>query len=174
MRNGLYRPLGDAAEVLNQLVRQHEAPKYLFADNGAEFAGRLVDLRAYQHGVRIDFSRPGKPTDNAYIETFLGSFRDQCLNLHWFASIAEAQRLIEACIGMQREPSSQGSWAHRHAHITDDYVDQTNELPCSWRNPKTYEATDWYQFVEGVKAHQNAGWDILVAENLPGLDAPGM
>lgn len=84
------------ALVLNRLVRQRGAPKYLFADNGGEFTGRLVDLWAYHHGVRIDFSRPGRPTDNAYIETFNGSFRDECLNLHWFASIGEARRLIEA------------------------------------------------------------------------------
>ncbi|GAA4488473.1 hypothetical protein GCM10023157_36540 [Gluconacetobacter asukensis] len=44
----------------------------------------------------MDFSRPGKPTDNAYIETFNGKLRDECLNLHWFGSIAEAQRQIEA------------------------------------------------------------------------------
>jgi putative transposase len=62
-------------EVLNRLVRQHGAPQYLFADNGAEFTGQLVDLWAYHHGTRIDFSRPGKPTDNAHIETFNGSLR---------------------------------------------------------------------------------------------------
>jgi putative transposase len=56
-------------EVLNRLVRRRGAPQYLFADNGAEFTGHLVDLWAYHHGVRIDFSRPGKPTDNAFIET---------------------------------------------------------------------------------------------------------
>src|SRR3546814_1109378 len=49
-------------DALNRLVRQRGAPRYLFADNGAEFTGRLVDLWAYHHGVRIDFSRPGKPT----------------------------------------------------------------------------------------------------------------
>ena len=83
-------------EVLNRLVRQRGAPQYLFADNGAEFTGHLVDLWAYHHGVRIDFSRPGKPTDNAHIETFNGSLRDECLNLHWFATIVEARRIIEA------------------------------------------------------------------------------
>jgi transposase InsO family protein len=46
--------------------------------------------------TRIDFSRPGKPTDNAHIETFKGSLRDECLNLHWFETIDEARRLIEA------------------------------------------------------------------------------
>lgn len=83
-------------DVLNRLVRCRGAPKYLFADNGAEFTGHLVDLWAYHHGTRIDFSRPGKPTDNAFIETFNGSLRDECLNIHWFETIAEARRLIEA------------------------------------------------------------------------------
>jgi len=59
-------------------------------------SGHLVDLWAYHHGTRIDFSRPGKPTDNAHIETFNGSLRDECLNVHWFSSIEEAQALIEA------------------------------------------------------------------------------
>lgn len=49
----------------------------------AEFTGQLMDLWAYHHGVRIDFSRRGKPTDNAFIETFNGTLRDECLNLHW-------------------------------------------------------------------------------------------
>jgi len=75
-------------EVLNRLVRQHGAPRYLFADNGSEFTGHLVDLWAYRCKVRIDFSRPGKPTDNAFIETFNGSLRDECLNLHWFKTVA--------------------------------------------------------------------------------------
>jgi putative transposase len=63
---------------------------------GAEFTGQLVDLWAYHHGTRIDFSRLGNPTDNAPIGTFNGSLRDECLNLHWFGTIAEAKRLIEA------------------------------------------------------------------------------
>jgi putative transposase len=82
-------------EVLNRLVRQRRAPQYLFADNGAEFTGHLVDLWAYHYGTRIDFSRPGKPTDNAHIKTFNGSLRDECLNLHWFETIAEAKRIVE-------------------------------------------------------------------------------
>lgn len=83
-------------DVMNRLVRTRGAPKYLFADNGAEFTGHLVDLWAYHHTVRIDFSRPGKPTDNAFIETFNGYLRDECLNIHWFETLAEARRLIEA------------------------------------------------------------------------------
>jgi putative transposase len=86
----------NVVEVLNLLVLQRGPPKYLFADNGAEFTGHLVDLWAYHHRVRIDFSRPGKPTDNAFIESFNGSLRDECLNLHWFDTLAEAKALIEA------------------------------------------------------------------------------
>ncbi|MCB2073072.1 MAG: IS3 family transposase [Novosphingobium sp.] len=89
-------PGEDVIEVLSRLVRLRGAPKYLFADDGAEFAGHLIELWAYHHGVRIDFSRRGKPMDNAHIETFNGSLRDECLSVHWFASLAEAKRLIEA------------------------------------------------------------------------------
>jgi putative transposase len=86
----------NVVEVLNKPVRLRGTPKYLFADNGAEFTGQLVDLWAYHHGTRVDSSRPGKPTDNAFIETFNGTLRDECLNIHWFRSIVEAKRLIEA------------------------------------------------------------------------------
>jgi len=82
--------------VLNRLAAQRGTPKYLFVDNGSEFSGRLLDLWAYHHQARIDFSRPGKPTDNCHIETFNGSFRDECLNLHWFETLEEAKAIIEA------------------------------------------------------------------------------
>lgn len=83
-------------EILNRLVRLHGPPKVVFVDNGSEFTGRLMDMWAYHHGVRLDFSRPGKPTDNSFVETFNGTLRDECLNLNWFASLTEAQRLLEA------------------------------------------------------------------------------
>ncbi len=54
-----------------------------------------MDLWAYQNDVKIDFSRPGKPTDNAFVESFNGTFRDECLNVHWFETLAEAKQLIE-------------------------------------------------------------------------------
>ena len=85
----------NVVEVLNRLVRFRGAPKALFADNGAEFTGRIVDLWAYHNKVRMDFSRPAKPTDNAHIESFNGSLRDECLNVHWFKTLAEAKQEIE-------------------------------------------------------------------------------
>jgi len=65
-------------------------------DNGSEFSGRLFDLWAYHHKARIDSSRPGKPTDNCFVETFNGSLRDECLNVHWFETLGDAKAKIEA------------------------------------------------------------------------------
>jgi putative transposase len=65
-------------------------------DNGTEFTSQTMDLWAYHAGVRIDFSRPGKPTDNAYVESFNGTLRMECLDAHWFGSLAEAKEIIEA------------------------------------------------------------------------------
>jgi len=82
--------------VCNRMALQNGPPKRVFVDNGSEFTGRLFDLWAYHHRVQIDFSRPGKPTDNCFIETFNGSLRDECLNTHWFESIDDAKQTIEA------------------------------------------------------------------------------
>jgi putative transposase len=86
----------NVVEVCNGLVVKRGAPRRVFTDNGSEFSGRMFDLWAYHHGVRIDFSRPGKPTDNCFIESFNGSLRDECLNVHWFESMEEAKERIEA------------------------------------------------------------------------------
>ena len=64
--------------------------------NRSEFVGRLVDLWSHANGVTMEFSRPGKPTDNAFIESFNGSFRAECLNASWFLSLADAQSKCEA------------------------------------------------------------------------------
>jgi putative transposase len=86
----------DVVEVLNRLRIAGRWPKILFCDNGAEFTSQIMDLWAYQNGVKIDFSRPGKPTDNAFVESFNGTLRAECLDTHWFETLAEAQESIEA------------------------------------------------------------------------------
>ena len=65
----------DVVEVLNHILAKRSAPRRLLCDNESEFSGQVLDLWAYHHQVQIDFSRPGKPTDNAYIETFNGRLR---------------------------------------------------------------------------------------------------
>ena len=71
------------------------SPATIRVDQGTEFVSRDLDLWAYQRGVTLDFSRPGKPTDNAFIEAFNGRFRVECLNAHWFLSLADARKKIE-------------------------------------------------------------------------------
>ncbi len=71
-------------------------PRILRTDNGAEFCGRAMLTWAHERGVTLRPIEPGKPTQNAFIESFNGRFRDECLNEHWFTSLAHAQALIEA------------------------------------------------------------------------------
>ena len=71
-------------------------PERIAIDNGPEFISKALDAWAYQNGVQLEFSRPGKPTDNAFAESFNGRFRDECLNQHWFASLEEARQTVEA------------------------------------------------------------------------------
>ena len=86
----------DVVRMLNRLKLHRGVPKVLFCDNGSEFTSQAMDLRAYQNGTKIDFSRLGQPTDNAFVESFNGTFRSECLNTHWFMDLKEARHLVEA------------------------------------------------------------------------------
>jgi putative transposase len=85
----------DVVQTLDQACKIFGYPKSIRADNGPEFISRDLDLWAYQNDVIIDFSRPGKPTDNAFIESFNGKFRAECLNAHWFMSLDDARSKLE-------------------------------------------------------------------------------
>jgi putative transposase len=82
--------------VLDRLQALLGVPQAIVLDNGPEFRGRALDTWAATNRVELRFIRPGKPIENAFVESFNGKFRDECLNEHWFASIAEAQAIIEA------------------------------------------------------------------------------
>lgn len=86
----------DVVETLDRVGRLHGYPKTIRVDQGTEFVSRDLDLWAYSRGVTLDFSRPGKPTDNAFIESFNGKFRAECLNAHWFMSLDDAREKCEA------------------------------------------------------------------------------
>lgn len=94
----------DVVESLEKAIQVYGKPKAIRLDNGPEFVAKALDLWAYSHGVILDFSRPGKPTDNAYIESFNSRFRQECLNQHWFLSLEDAKVKIEA---WRREYNSQ-------------------------------------------------------------------
>ena len=86
----------DVVRVLEEVCKEVGFPAAIRVDQGSEFVSRDLDLWAYQRGVTLDFSRPGKPTDNAFIESFNGKFRAECLNAHWFMTLDDARRKCEA------------------------------------------------------------------------------
>ncbi len=84
------------AQVLGALGRERELPSRIKVDNGTEFASRALDQWAYWNRVELDFSRPGRPGDNAFIESFNSIVRRECLSQHWFLSLEDAQRTRDA------------------------------------------------------------------------------
>lgn len=87
----------DVVASLEAIFRQRGLiPKRIQTDNGSEFISKEVDRWAYDNKVIMDYSRPGKPTDNPFVESFNGSFRDECLNAHWFLSLEDAAMKIES------------------------------------------------------------------------------
>jgi putative transposase len=84
------------AEVLTQLGKTRKLPRTIRVDNGPEFISKVLDQWAYFNGVQLDFSRPGKPTDNGLIEAFNGRLRQECLNESWFLSLEDAREKIES------------------------------------------------------------------------------
>ena len=93
---GTSLPGARVVRVLEQVSRIRGKPKTIVVDNGPEFAGKALDAWAYENGVGLHFIAPGKPVQNAYIESFNGKFRDECLNEHWFSSIDEVGAVVEA------------------------------------------------------------------------------
>lgn len=84
------------AEILALVALERGRPEKIRVDNGTEFTSKKLDQWAYLNGVELDFSRPGKPTDNALIEAFNGRFREECLNQSWFLSLEDAREKIES------------------------------------------------------------------------------
>jgi putative transposase len=80
-------PAMGVIEVLKQLREERGLPGVIIPDNGSEFTSRAFDAWAYARGVKIDYIQPGKPMQNGFVESFNGTLRDECLNLHWFVTL---------------------------------------------------------------------------------------
>jgi hypothetical protein len=91
-------------EALNRASQEYDGkPESITCDNGSEFAGRLLEAWAMEHGVQLIFIRPGRPMENGFIESFNGRLRDECLNVEWFQSLEEARQKLVA-------------WRHHYNH----------------------------------------------------------
>jgi putative transposase len=88
-------PGSSVVAVLDRLRETRGKPAILVVDNGPEFTGRALGEWAMEQDVKLAFIRPGKPIENAFIESFNGRFRDECLNEHWFTTLARAREIIE-------------------------------------------------------------------------------
>jgi putative transposase len=103
----------DVVMSLQRICAERGLPGTIKTANGSEFISKAMDKWAYERGVEMDFSRPGKPTDNARVESFNGRLRQQCLNAHWFLSLDDAKTKIEAWRRYynQSRPHSSLNWA---------------------------------------------------------------
>ena len=103
----------DVVRTLTRITAGRGEPRTIKSDNGSEFISKAMDRWAYENGVELDFSRPGRPTDNAKVESLNGRFRSECLNAHWFLSLDDAKRKIEAWRQYYNEvrPHSALKWA---------------------------------------------------------------
>jgi putative transposase len=113
------------AAVLDRIGDVRGLPLSITVDHGPEFEGQVLDAWAYERGVRLSFIRPGKPVENAYIESFNGRFRDECLNEHWFMTMAHARGVIEAWrveYNTERPHSSLGN------QTPEQFANKTSEL----------------------------------------------
>ncbi len=112
----------DVVEVLERACKEVGFPATIRVDQGSEFVSRDLDVWAYQRGVTLDFSRPGKPTDNAFIEAFNGRFRAECLNAHWFLSLADAQEKVETWRRYYNEERPHGAIGNRSPILLHNHV----------------------------------------------------
>jgi putative transposase len=92
------------ARELERLAEHRPLPRIIVCDNGPEFTSKAMFFWSKQSRVTLHFIQPGKPTQNAFVESFNGKFRDYCLNLHWFASLADARATID-------------NWRHHYNHV---------------------------------------------------------
>ena len=102
----------DVAAVLDRVIGRGPPPRSITVDHGTEFMSRALEDWAYQRGVQLDFIRPGKPVENAHIESFNGRLRDECLNVHQFLSLADARVKIEAWRVDYNQVRPHGSLGH--------------------------------------------------------------
>lgn len=96
LRADVSQPSWKVVAVLDELASSRGRPQRLIIDNGPEFVAKALDAWAYTHGVELFFTRRGKPVDNCYVESFHDKFRDECLSTHWFLSLTDARRVVEA------------------------------------------------------------------------------
>jgi len=125
----------DVVRVLNDIVSIRGKPMTIKTDNSSEFISKVMDIWAYERGIELDFSRPGKQTDNAMMESFNGRLRQECLNGHWLMSLQNARNKVEAWRGFYNEerPHSALDW-----QTPKEFTLKSRSKPCPQNNKESY------------------------------------
>ena len=134
-------PARRVVRALEQIVAEYGKPQRITVDNGPEFISRQLDAWAHSQGIVLCFTQPGKPSQNGFIESFNGKFRDECLNRHWFTSLDDAMTTIDAYrthYNTARPHSSLGyrtpkeaAADHRQSMPSNDHCARAFGGPCS-------------------------------------------
>jgi putative transposase len=119
----------DVVEILERVCNEVGFPATIRVDQGTEFVSRELDVWAYQRCVTLDFSRPGKPTDNAFIEAFNGRFREECLNAHWFLTLADAEEKVESWRRYYNEERPHGAIGNKPPILLQNHDGATSPPP---------------------------------------------
>lgn len=122
------------SETLDRVLGDGSGPRSITVDHGTEFQSRALEDWAYRRGVQLDFIRPGKPVENAFIESFNGRLRDECLNVHQFPSLADAQIIIEGWrrdYNQRRPHSSLGHLTPEEFVLQRQVSMRVEEVACS-------------------------------------------
>ena len=130
-----FRMSGESvSQALDRVLNGGVGLRSITVDHGTEFQSRALEDWAYRRNVQLDFIRPGKPVENAFIESFNGRLRDECLNVHQFTSMAEAQHIIEAWrpdYNQRRPHSSLGHLTPNEFAEQRQIIDVAKEAVCS-------------------------------------------
>ena len=126
--------------VLERVAEERGLPEAIQVDNGPEFISQAVDQWAHAHDVTLYFIDPGKPVQNAFIESFNGKFRDECLKQHWFENLEEARRIIEAWRVDYNTVRPHSSLGYR---TPEEYAAEVATRPASPPTPVVSLTTVW-------------------------------
>ena len=119
----------DVVQTLERICARVGYPKTIRVDQGSEFVSRDLDLWAYANDVTLDFSRLGKPSDNAFIEAFNGRFRAECLNATWFLTLADVREKLEAWLRYDNEDRPHGAIGDKAPVELANPGSRTGQLP---------------------------------------------
>lgn len=122
--------------ILDQLAQTRGLPKAIRTDNGKEFCSRAMLTWAHARGVQLFLIEPGKPNQNAYIESFNGRFRDECLNEHWFTSLQHARVIIDAwCREYNEERPKKSLGGLTPAAYAQTFIQKSDKLTTDSKAP---------------------------------------